>query len=531
MPELGHIWIQLGHARKECGDLNGARDAYERALRSSEVTDAQAIEAARWAAAAAELQGDAAHAFTLGLTGLRRGDRGLATLAALLRNLPATARGGPILTEIAAACDLALPVAVPAAGERDPTLFLDVGDLLSHCAQARRPSGIQRVQSEVACAAIEQRADVALCCRAPAERGWKRLDSTLFEELTALSLDGDDADSAGWQRAVLAAHLAVAALPTLRFPPSATLLNLGNGWADPHYFEDVWAYRKRAPLTLVATVYDLIPLAVPALVPTIMTEACADWLAKAVKCCDGFIAISQASAADLRRFAGEAGAQLDERAIAVAPLDADFRRPNRQQLELAALDRWQLRPNGFVLFVATVEPRKNSEGALQAWHLLVERLGPESAPVLVLAGRAGWHSRGALDLLAAAGAEGRTMMLSGLSDRELDLLYRNCLFTLYPSLYEGWGLPVTESLCYGKVPVSGSGSALVEAGDTYAIYVDAADPESIATAAAELVMQPDLRKARERAISAHFRPRSWREIAMQMLDHARQFSGLRKTPG
>ncbi len=45
-------------------------------------------------------------------------------------------------------------------------------------------------------------------------------------------------------------------------------------------------------------------------------------------------------------------------------------------------------------------------------------------------------------------------MLSGISDQELSQLYdAHCLFTLYPSLYEGWGLPVTESLCYGKVPL------------------------------------------------------------------------------
>ncbi|MHA4875417.1 glycosyltransferase, partial [Enterococcus faecium] len=84
-------------------------------------------------------------------------------------------------------------------------------------------------------------------------------------------------------------------------------------------------------------------------------------------------------------------------------------------------------------------------------------------PDLVCVGGRGWlndHVYAALDRDPELAEKVR--IISGLTDSHLALLYSTCLFTVYLSTYEGWGLPVTESLCYGKVPLLSDTSSLPE---------------------------------------------------------------------
>jgi glycosyltransferase involved in cell wall biosynthesis len=68
--------------------------------------------------------------------------------------------------------------------------------------------------------------------------------------------------------------------------------------------------------------------------------------------------------------------------------------------------------------------------------------------------------------------QGDFILLHNVSDVELSLLYKNCLFTVFPSLYEGWGLPIAESLANGKFCIAGTGSSLPEVGDKFCDYID-----------------------------------------------------------
>jgi hypothetical protein len=110
-------------------------------------------------------------------------------------------------------------------------------------------------------------------------------------------------------------------------------------------------------------------------------------------------------------------------------------------------------------------------------------------------------------------------LLSKVSDSELDALYRNCLFTIYPSKYEGWGLPVTESLCYGKIPVVSKVSSLPEAGGEFAEYFDVRSESEFRRAAERLIDDVPYRESRESKIKREFRPRSWQEVASGIVDH------------
>jgi hypothetical protein len=103
----------------------------------------------------------------------------------------------------------------------------------------------------------------------------------------------------------------------------------------------------------------------------------------------------------------------------------------------------------------------------------------------------------------------------------LGKLYESCICTLYPSLYEGWGLPVTESLCFGKVPIVSRVASLPEAGGAFAEYFDVNSERAFLEAAERIVFDTANRLDRERKIKAEFRPRDWGDIGAQIVHQLR----------
>ncbi|MEI9931042.1 MAG: glycosyltransferase [Rhizomicrobium sp.] len=127
----------------------------------------------------------------------------------------------------------------------------------------------------------------------------------------------------------------------------------------------------------------------------------------------------------------------------------------------------------FVLFVSTIEPRKNHAFVFTAWLKLLRRHGAKNCPKLVCVGQQGWlNSEAYARLDASEDLKRQVVILSNVSDVMLSKLYEACICTLYPSLYEGWGLPVTESLCFGKVPIVSHVASLPEAGGLFAEYFE-----------------------------------------------------------
>jgi glycosyltransferase involved in cell wall biosynthesis len=108
---------------------------------------------------------------------------------------------------------------------------------------------------------------------------------------------------------------------------------------------------------------------------------------------------------------------------------------------------------------------------------------------------------------------------SRITDRELAWLYRNCLFTIYLSLCEGWGLPVGESLAFGKLCLASRAGAMPEVGDECARYFDPYDPVELLRLI-EHHLVPDNRHRAEQQIRDFFRPRTWNAVARAITDVA-----------
>lgn len=131
----------------------------------------------------------------------------------------------------------------------------------------------------------------------------------------------------------------------------------------------------------------------------------------------------------------------------------------------------------YFLFVGTVEPRKNLGRLIQAFgKFCVNHPGKIK---FVIVGNNGWGKINLKNLLLRSGVQNETILLEAVSDQELAVLYRNARFTAMPSLYEGFGLPLLESINSNTPVLTSNNSAMVEVAKSAGCFIDPYDIDSI----------------------------------------------------
>ena len=146
----------------------------------------------------------------------------------------------------------------------------------------------------------------------------------------------------------------------------------------------------------------------------------------------------------------------------------------------------------FLLFVGTLEPRKNLPRLLDAYGQLLEGMG-DQAPDLVLVGPMGWSSGPLQERLARPALRQRVRVRGWLEDDEVRSLYRRALAVVLPSLDEGFGLPVLEAMACGVPVLTSDRGAMSEAAGTDALLVNPLDTAGLARAMQRLATDPALR--------------------------------------
>ena len=173
-------------------------------------------------------------------------------------------------------------------------------------------------------------------------------------------------------------------------------------------------------------------------------------------------------------------------------------------------------PGSFVLSVGDVVHRKNHKLLIRVWSSLIAS-GTE-VPTLVIVGRIDLEGNA---LVRSVRQDRRLrdmiLFLPNTPDAALVWLYQNCRHTVFPSLLEGFGLPVAESLGYGKVCLASSRSAIPESGQGAAISLDPLDPDAWAAEVRRL-NDPGAMAAEEARAARLFRPVTWRDTASDILD-------------
>ncbi len=285
----------------------------------------------------------------------------------------------------------------------------------------------------------------------------------------------------------------------------------GASWDDLGAFDALARIKQSRRLSVVPIVYDVIPAKLPQVCQPLLPKLFAPWIRKLLAHSDLVLTISDYSRRDLLALAEEMGVPAPPvEVIRLGDAPAGFDRAVRPA---------DLPPDvgTFALSVGTFEVRKNHGLLYHVWRRLVEEYG-DRVPPLVLAGRMGWATKDVLQQIQTdPRVRDRIFVLFDVTDEELSWLYANCLFTLYPSHYEGWGLPVAESLAHGKHCVCTSATSVPEVGGDWVDYHDPLDALRCIELVKRVLFEAGYREGREARIRAEFRGATWGECAARII--------------
>lgn len=282
----------------------------------------------------------------------------------------------------------------------------------------------------------------------------------------------------------------------------------------------------RAPVPMVVTVHDLTVLLMPDAHRVKVRWSQVPFLERSLERARRVVAVSESTARDLRFHFPEAFAREPDKLRVVGEGVSEDFRPARED-ERAAIREEIGCPGGYLFYAGTLEPRKNVSAILDAWLAL--RAEEAGAPPLVLAGGAGWRSRGLLrriDRLRATPGVGDDLKVLGRVDRSLLLrLFRAATVFVYPSYYEGFGLPVAEAMASGVPVVTSDRSSLPEVVGDAGLTIRPETPGILAGAIRHLLDDPPL--ARELAARGLERAETfrWDRAAEEMEEVFREVLG------
>jgi glycosyltransferase involved in cell wall biosynthesis len=174
----------------------------------------------------------------------------------------------------------------------------------------------------------------------------------------------------------------------------------------------------------------------------------------------------------------------------------------------------------FILFVGTVEPRKNLHRLVEAFDQLLRTTS--LSPQLVIAGGQGWLMDDFSAVIKQKKLEDRICLTGYLQDEELAALYSSCKAFVYPSLYEGFGLPPLEAMACGAPVITSRIPAISETVGSAARLVDPRDVNDLTGAIAELLSDEIARRHFAEAGAEHVKKFTWEQTALKTLEVYRQ---------
>jgi glycosyltransferase involved in cell wall biosynthesis len=268
-----------------------------------------------------------------------------------------------------------------------------------------------------------------------------------------------------------------------------------------------------APCPFVVTVYDLSFLRFPEAFRPFNRWYLSRFTAHSVRRAKAVITISESTRQDVITLLGAPPERVHTIYCGVDdsfhPLPAD---------EVTQFRAARHLPESFLLYLGTLEPRKNIDGLLRAYALWREQAG--HAPPLVIAGGKGWYYAQIFELVEALALTGQVIFPGYVSQAELPLWYNAATAFVYPSHFEGFGLPVLEAMACGTPVITSTASSLPEVAgpNGAACLINPADTAALAQAMAAVMSQPDLRRdmaQQGRARAGLFR---WEKTARQTVN-------------
>jgi glycosyltransferase involved in cell wall biosynthesis len=324
----------------------------------------------------------------------------------------------------------------------------------------------------------------------------------------------DRLDATNIHQTVLAPPASFLQVPwdQLLFPHWAVPMKLNNDGHDVAHFTNnyisAWGGQPA-----VVTIHDMTPF----VIPESYGSAHGHWLRNsfrlAARRARHLVTVSENSKQDICRIL-----KVRPERVTVIPLAADL----REDIDLSQVRRIKVQErfgirHPFILYVGAIHPRKNVRRLIEAYARL--RQDPRIPHQLVVAGAQRWMAK---DIISASGistiSNSDIIFTGKVTEAELVALYEKTEAFVYPSIYEGFGLPVLEAMSLGAPVVTSQGSSLSEVAGNAAVLADPTDAGSIANAIAEVLNSPT---HREQLIQRGFERASlfsWKRTAEALLD-------------
>ena len=274
-------------------------------------------------------------------------------------------------------------------------------------------------------------------------------------------------------------------------------------------------------LKRVICIHDLIPVLFP--------EYCHDWSIKfyselrlQLPDVDGIICVSEATRDDLLRWLPA----LSSKPIVVIPhaADACFSCETNSR-DPSILRELGLLRHSYILSVGTLEPRKNLGTLLTAYSKLFLRLG-EAVPKLVLCGPAGWGDLALVEKIKNLQLEGKIIFTGFVSNQFLATLYRNATCFVFPSVCEGFGLPVLEAISSGTPVLSSNHPAMVEVLGDAALFFNPFNSDQLSVQLERIISDQELQQNLRLLGLSRAQQFSWQISARRTISFARSLRKL-----
>lgn len=522
-PDDAGIWVQLGNCAKEARDFKRSAQAYQRALElAPEMSDTH-------------LQIGHLHKVMGDLPG---------ALGSYLKSLDYPPLNLDAIAELERAGwgDEANRVAVRSNETTQRTenlLVFDITDLVMYIGNHDNLSGIQRVQCCVLQAIIKydlyDARDVRFVSHDRQLRAFRSINP---ERLLALL---DDLALPKAQRKVefdssAARHGQLypdEPLALFLRPGRTTFVLLGAAWVIPEYPSLIANLKRNFDARFVMLFHDFIPIYARETCDQGTAIVFKDFVDQIIPLTDYAMCVSRSTQADLARYCVEIGSPAPPSSVTRLGSSFDEFFPVVQVADRAkSVASEDIPSEPYVLLVSTIEGRKNHNYVFEIWRHLVQN--GVAVPRLVCVGRLGWRAEAFLrNLLESDYLDGLIEIREDVSDQELDALYQGCKFTIFPSIYEGWGLPIGESLGHGKLCVLANNSSLPEVAGEFGCTISLDDVPSAGAVIADLLENPERLRCYEQSIAEGFKPERWEEVARVVIDacaKARTVAGVSGWP-
>ena len=243
---------------------------------------------------------------------------------------------------------------------------------------------------------------------------------------------------------------------------------------------------RNSGIKSVVTIHDLIFLRHPEYYHWFDRKMYTWKFHQTIKQADSIIAVSECTKRDILEFG-----KIDPEKISVIYQSCNPKftnMPTEGEME-ATVKKYDL-PKRYLLCVGTIEERKNLMLAVKSLSLLPEDIH------LVAVGKKTKYADKVMETADKTGVSHRLHLLSGVSDDELNVIYKKAEVFVYPSRYEGFGIPIIEAIFCGLPVVASTGSCLEEAGGPDCLYVNPDDSEGMAAAIMQLLNNEEERKKR-----------------------------------